>query len=122
MSERALHHVALRVRDVEKSRGFYEGLLGMGTAARPDFGFPGEWYQLGSSQLHLIGQGEGMKWEGIDPTGPHLALEIDDFEAVKADLDARSIEYLAIGEGLLWVRDPDGNVVELREAGRELFG
>ena len=50
-----LHHAALRVADFERSRAFYEELLGMSTVPRPDLGFPGAWYGLGDGQ-HRDGQ------------------------------------------------------------------
>ena len=42
-----LHHAALRVSDCERSKRFYESLLGLAAVERPDFGFPGAWYGLG---------------------------------------------------------------------------
>ena len=49
-----LHHTSIRVADVERSRQFYEGLLGLAAVERPDLGMPGGWYGLGAGQLHLI--------------------------------------------------------------------
>jgi glyoxylase I family protein len=113
MGQRSLHHVSVRVRDVETSRQFYEDLLGVSAIDRPDLGFPGTWYGVGGSEIHLIQHGK-MTPEGIDPTDPHFALEIEDLAAVRSGLDAAGIPYLALGEGLLWVHDPDGNTIELR--------
>jgi glyoxylase I family protein len=101
-----LHHASIRVADLERSRKFYEGLLRLPLAARPDMGFPGTWYALGEGQLHLIQIPKGL--EGIDPSDPHFAIEIDDFEGTKRALE---------GEGVLWIKDPDGYVVELRLRG-----
>ena len=79
-----LHHAALRVSDCERSKRFYESLLGLAAIERPDFGFPGAWYGLGEGQLHLI---ESPKVsETIDPTDPHVAIEVEDFEATKQAL------------------------------------
>src|SRR5262245_22850178 len=113
MNIRALDHVSVRIRDLARSREFYEGLLGLSQAPRPDFGFPGAWYTLGASQLHVIQGEKGM--EGIDPTDPHLALEVPSVAAVKRFLETRRIPYLAFGEQQLWVHDPDGNTVEICE-------
>jgi glyoxylase I family protein len=110
-----LHHAALRISDFERSRAFYEGLLGMRTVPRPDLGFPGAWYGLGDSQLHLMQcqkYGEGP----IDPTEAHVAIEVEDYEATKATLQQRGIKFLEIGPQL-WIRDPDGYTVELRKKG-----
>lgn len=113
MGQRSLHHVSVRVRDVEASRAFYERLLGVSAIERPDLGFPGEWYGVGGSEIHLI-QHEKTGPEGIDPTDPHFALEIEDLAAVRRELDEAGVPYLALGDGLLWVHDPDGNTIELR--------
>ena len=99
------------VEDLARSREFYEGLLGLETAPRPDLGFPGAWYDLKGAQVHLIQQPE--PFGDIDPTGPHFALEVDDLDAVKRVLDERGIPYVQFGGPQLWIRDPDGNVIEL---------
>jgi glyoxylase I family protein len=113
MRIRRLDHASLRVADLARSRAFYEGLLGLAAAPRPDLGFPGSWYDLGGAQLHLIEQRK--MFDDIDPTDPHLALQVDDLEAVRRTLDARGVPYLHFGGPQLWIRDPDGNVVELCE-------
>ena len=50
----------------------------------------------------------------------HIALEIDDLEAVKQQLAALEIaitETVELPDGaiLIFVRDPDGNVIELHK-------
>jgi catechol 2,3-dioxygenase-like lactoylglutathione lyase family enzyme len=109
----SLNHASVRVGDLARSRAFYEGLLGLDTAPRPDLGFPGAWYALGESQLHLIQQTK--VFDDIDPTDPHIALEVDDLGAVRQALDSRGIPYRDFGGAQLWILDPDGNVVELCE-------
>ena len=107
-----LHHAALRVSDFEQSRKFYEGLLGFRPVERPDLGFPGAWYGLGEGQLHLI---QMVKYgEGIDPTDPHVAIEVDDFEATKSALREQGLEFVEFFNSL-WLKDPDGYTVELRQ-------
>ncbi len=112
MAHRILDHSSVRIRDVERSRRFYEGLLGLDPAPRPDLGIPGMWYTLGRGQLHLI-QNEASMRGGIDPTGPHFAIEVEDLDALRRCLNEAGIEMLDLG-AQLWIRDPDGNVVELR--------
>jgi glyoxylase I family protein len=116
MRIRRLDHTALRIADLVRSRDFYEGLLGLRPAPRPDLGLPGAWYDLAGSQVHLIQQSQPM--DGIDPTGPHFALEVESLADVRRLLDQRGVPYLAFGDAQLWVRDPDGNVVELCEPRR----
>jgi len=108
---RSLDHASVRIADLARSRAFYEGLLGLPMAPRPELGFPGAWYDLGGAQLHLIEQRK--MFEDIDPTDPHLALRVESVELVRQTLDARGIPYLHFPQ--LWIRDPDGNVVELCE-------
>jgi catechol 2,3-dioxygenase-like lactoylglutathione lyase family enzyme len=106
-----LNHASVRIADLARSREFYEGLLGLAPAPRPEMGFPGAWYDVAGAQVHLIQQQKAF--DGIDPTDPHLALEVEDLDAVKKLLDARGVPYLVLGEAQLWIRDPDGNVVEI---------
>jgi catechol 2,3-dioxygenase-like lactoylglutathione lyase family enzyme len=73
-----LNHVAVRVTDVDKAKNFYENVIGLRKLPRPKINIPGEWYGIGDNALHIIG-GEPRS-EGIDPTGPHMAIEVEDFE------------------------------------------
>jgi catechol 2,3-dioxygenase-like lactoylglutathione lyase family enzyme len=124
-----INHVAINVSDVDKSRDFYEKVIGLKKIPRPKINIPGEWYGVGENAIHLIG---GERREGIDPTGPHIAVEVESFEATKATLTEMGIPYLD-GEQMvaklppeakrmvgqqLWVQDPDGNVIELRQSAR----
>ena len=113
MAQRTLDHAAVRIRNLDRSRQFYEGLLGLTPAERPDLGVPGMWYALGEAQVHLL-QTEGMVSTAIDPTAPHFAIQVDDLDAVRKQLQQAGIEMFELGPNLLWVRDPDGNTVELR--------
>jgi catechol 2,3-dioxygenase-like lactoylglutathione lyase family enzyme len=109
-----LHHAAIRVTDFQTSKKFYEELLGFRALPRPDFPFAGAWYGLGEGQLHLI---ESPKMgQPIDPTDPHVALEVEDYEATKQVLRERGIEFFELGPQL-WIKDPDGYTVELRQKG-----
>jgi len=113
---RRLDHTSVRISDLERSRAFYEALLGLRHASRPDLGVPGVWYDLSGAQLHLIQAPKVI--DGIDPTDAHFALEVESLADVRRVLDERRVPYLALGDTQLWVRDPDGNVVELCEGTR----
>jgi glyoxylase I family protein len=117
MAQRLLDHTSICVTNVERSRQFYEGLLGLTPMERPDFGFPGMWYQLGDGQLHLI-QRERTAAPGndgtINATDPHFAIQVDDLEGMRRCIQAAGVQMLDFGSGQLWVHDPDGNTVELR--------
>jgi len=111
MQVKRLDHTSVRITDLPRSRAFYEGLLGLRLAPRPELGVPGAWYDAGGAQLHLIQQPKMI--DDIDPTDPHFALEVDDLEDVKRTLDARGVPYRHFGGTQLWIHDPDGNVVEI---------
>jgi glyoxylase I family protein len=122
MAQRTLDHASICVTDVVRSRQFYEGLLGLVPAERPDFPFPGMWYQLGEGQLHLIqrerSQAQGGSTQVINATDPHFAIQVNDLDAMRRRIEAAGLEMLAFGGDQLWVLDPDGNTVELRAPAR----
>jgi glyoxylase I family protein len=118
---RALNHAAFRVTNVEKACDFYENVIGLKQIPRPQMGIGGAWYGVGESALHIISADNPMKGGDIDPTGPHVAIEVEDYEAAKAAIKQRGLEFREMsmqGFGsLLWVLDPDGNTIELRAPG-----
>ena len=126
-----VHHVGIRVSDVDRATDFYEGVLGLEQIDRPDFGFPGVWFQLGDVQVHLLGdlaadhspdRGPSDSRKEFSPLGRHFAFEVDDYEKTLAALQERDIEVLGLGaeSGQMFVQDPDGNVVELIVPGGRL--
>lgn len=120
------HHVGVQVTDLERARAFYEGVLGFETTERPDFGFPGVWYQLGDVQVHLIGELSGLDRAtppaSLSPVATHLAFAVDDYQRTVDALEAKGIQVFGLGPdvGQLFVQDPDGNVVELIVPGGRL--
>lgn len=109
------NHVGIVVRNLDKCRWFYGELLGLASLERPQFGFPGHWYQVGKNcALHLM-----VYEEEIPVTMRHFALEVEDFEDTIKQLKANNIEIVD-GPGkrvdnsdFLFCRDPDGNLVEI---------
>ena len=120
MSEIAafVHHISFAVRDLERACEFYEGLLGLERIPRPDFGVPGAWYRSGETQIHLIAVPEemdvGTRPEGISPLGNHSAFAVEDYGKTLDHFKSRGIEVLETRpeQGQMWIRDPDGNVLE----------
>ena len=109
-------HSALRITAPEKSFEFYEKVLGLKKLPRPEFGIGGAWYGVGGNAIHLIAsENRGQR---PDPLGPHLALEVADFEETKRSLKELGIEFMEapamIAGRQLWILDPDGNTIELR--------
>ena len=121
-----IDHVTLVVRNVEASRRFYVGLLGMKEVPRPAFSFGGAWFQAGATLIHLI--------EEHDRSGPagypvevlvrssrnhHFAFEVDDARAAAEKLKSAGIALLddaklrPDGAIQVFLTDPDHHVVEL---------
>lgn len=102
-----------------RSQRFYEDVLGLEPIERPDLGFPGAWYRAGDCEVHLIVPIDGMDVGAppveLNPMAVHTAFTIDDYSAVVARLKSAGLELLELGAeaGQLWIRDPDGNVIEL---------
>jgi glyoxylase I family protein len=113
------HHAGFMVTNIERSVGFYEGVLGLKTLPRPDLGFPGRWYDLGNGQqLHLMQTDTMPGNTGEYGFDAHIALSVPDTEAARRELEAHGIEYRfgngRAGNVQIFVRDPDGNMIELR--------
>lgn len=126
---RKLDHVVLRVRDLDKSLAFYQQVVG----CTPDKVQErvGLWQvRAGESLIDLVplagvlgsrgGAGPQEEGRNVD----HFAIQIAPFDddAIRAHLSAHEIEiveegmrYGAEGSGpSIYIRDPDGNVVELK--------
>ena len=123
-----INHVGLRVRSLETARAFYEQL-----------GFEFIVGPIGPEPVAVMLHPSGININFIlnassdastsnvlmdlpeKHTGfTHIALEIDDIEAVVQQLDARGItitETVELPDGTVFffVRDPDGNVIELHK-------
>ena len=53
----SINHYLIVSKNLERSRRFYEKVLGMELAERPDFGFPGYWLKTGDGIcVHLASQ------------------------------------------------------------------
>lgn len=111
-------HTGLIVTDLEKSRAFYEGLLGLTpNPARPDFSFAGVWYDIGENQVHLM-MVPNPYTNVVHPEHGgrdiHIAFSVDDVEPVRAALEAAGVPYSMSksGRAALFCRDPDGNALE----------
>jgi catechol 2,3-dioxygenase-like lactoylglutathione lyase family enzyme len=120
----SVNHTALRICDAEKTRDFYEGVLGLKRLPRPNFPQGGHWFGAGENQIHVIVSKEGdIAGPGQpDPIGPHIAIEVEDFEATMQTLKERGIPFALpkdfgmknVAGNQLWILDPDGNTIELR--------
>lgn len=117
----ALLHASLLVEDLARARAFYEGLLGLSPSpARPDMSFPGVWYEIGPAQIHLICLPNPDPVTDRPAHGGrdrHTALGVKGWEELRVRLDGAGLAYTLSRSGrrALFVRDPDGNALELVE-------
>ena len=126
MRTAGVHHVSLVVGDIQRAREFYGDLVRLPEISRPDFGVPGAWFQAGPVQLHLIEPppeaDAGRPPREFSVFAAHVAFEIEDADAVAKDLAAAGYDVRGVGSpgGQLFVRDPDGNLVEFIAPGGRL--
>ena len=125
---RGLQHCGLIVADLERSRRFYAGALGLEEVPRPpNFTFAGAWFSFGESEIHLLAEADTTGRAGAPDPGPsgryglvnHVAFETDDLEGAVARLQAHDVPLIGgpmpRGDGYeqVFFRDPDGHVLEL---------
>jgi glyoxylase I family protein len=110
----ALHHLALRVSDCDRSARFYGTLLGLPELRRLT-GEEGElravWLRVGQTVLmlerRLRGKGPG------GGSGHVLSLAVDDLASWRQRLAGAGVEVDDATPATLFVRDPDGHRVGL---------
>jgi glyoxylase I family protein len=110
-------HATLLVHDISRAEQFYERVLGLKPLQR-DLSFEGLWYQIGTAQLHLITASQVIddlilpeKWG----RNRHLAFAVTDLSTIRQKLESAGYEYQhsSSGRPALFIRDPDGNLIEL---------
>ncbi|OVE84392.1 VOC family protein [Natronolimnobius baerhuensis] len=132
------HHVGLTVADLEAVLPFYQDVLGFELAG--EFEVSGEAFSdavdvadAAGTFVHLDGHGvrielveyepEGEEISSVQlnqPGGMHFGFTVDDLEAFYEDLpaDAETLsepQTTATGNSILFVRDPEENLVEVLE-------
>jgi glyoxylase I family protein len=116
-----LHHVSVCVTDLTRARHFYGEVLGLRELARPDLGFPGAWYAVGTTQeLHLIVHPPSKTMRGtpeIDGRDGHFAFRVASYEDTLARIRRYGVALIesprnATPWAQIYVADPDGNVIE----------
>jgi catechol 2,3-dioxygenase-like lactoylglutathione lyase family enzyme len=129
-----LNHYLLVAKDLEKTRKFYEKVLGLELAERPDFGFPGYWLKTGDAIcVHLASQDpnkirdqfllkkhpKGTKGSGsVD----HIAFLAKDPEEVRKRIQTNQVEmhFRSFPDAKLFqifLKDPDDVTIELNFLG-----
>lgn len=126
-----IDHVVVRTSDQARALAFYRDVLGLAVEReQPEIGL----IQLraGRSLIDLIPADPAAAADPNRPNIDHFALGVSPF--VEADLRAQlsamqipileaGLRYGAGGEGpSLYIRDPDGNKIELKDAAGERDG
>jgi len=130
----SLNHYLIVSKNLERSKKFYQQVLGMELADRPDFGFPGYWMKTGDEIcVHLASQDpnkirdqfllkkhpKGTKGSGsVD----HIAFLAKDPEGVrdrikknKVEMQVRSFPDAKLFQ--IFLKDPDDVTIELNFLG-----
>lgn len=127
---RGVHHVGIRVRSLETARAFYEK-LGFRFVAGPVGPEPvAIMVHPSGVNINLILNASNASENNILMDVPerhtgytHMALEVDNLDTVQNGLEERDIPLsggpvnLPGGTRFIFVRDPDGNVIELHSPG-----
>ncbi|MDH7488600.1 MAG: VOC family protein [Anaerolineae bacterium] len=125
----SLHHASIMASDLERAKRFYCDLLGLEPLPRPPRGVPGLWLKAGDAQVHvLVGNvdtvpltDERRALEGSGLAG-HFALRVADVQRARVRLAEAGYPPLGDvverpdGSRSIFVRDPDGNLVEFIQA------
>jgi len=133
MTVSRIHHVGITVSDVERSLGFYRDLLGMRVVAdtrltRPEIAALLDTQDGRILELLEYAQppGHRLEYTNRDSGSAHVALQVDDLDRIRAGIGAaggseisrhpvtaQDTEGIFAGARLLYVRDPDGMILEL---------
>ncbi|OGA41456.1 MAG: hypothetical protein A3G28_06500 [Betaproteobacteria bacterium RIFCSPLOWO2_12_FULL_68_19] len=129
-----LNHYLLVAKDLEKTREFYQKVLGLELAERPDFGFPGYWLKTGEDIcVHLASQApnkirdqfllkkhaKGTRGSGsVD----HIAFLAREAEEMRKRIQKHKVEmhYRSFPDAKLFqifLKDPDDVTIELNFLG-----
>ncbi len=114
-----LDHASLSVGDIDKAVWFYQELLGLKQVPRPDFGFPGAWFDGGGTPLHLTTGGNLQNEEGeLRGQNSHIAFQVDDLDEMVEQLTENDVNYWELpnspaAERQVFFKDPWGNMIEL---------
>ncbi|HXP85519.1 MAG TPA: VOC family protein [Bryobacteraceae bacterium] len=125
-----LHHIALTVTDIERSRKFYREVLSLEEIPRPTFTFPVAWFQFGDSrQVHLIVHScATFREKPLATRDVHFAVRVANYRAAveflrskgyREDADPNDPYYMKVqphptaGYPQIYICDPDRHVIEI---------
>ena len=121
----SIAHVAIRVKDVDRSLDFYVGKLGMREMMRLDR--DGRLWLLylritDTQFLEVFPEGVGERAAEREAVGfNHICLEVGDIDAALRELQPAGVALIrdkqmgADGNWQAWIEDPDGHRIELMQ-------
>ncbi len=134
MFSSAFHHFQVTVTDLEKSRAFYGEFLALPELQRPEFAFPGAWFQLTQGQeLHIVCVPHPL-WRrpsSMEIFETHIALRVESFRGALERLHAAGFHedlpedhplkmvikpHPPTGYPQVYFFDPDGHLLEWNAA------
>jgi lactoylglutathione lyase len=123
-----LHHTMLPVADLDRSIGFYTGLLGMSLKSRhanpvrqSDVGLVG-YGSSGQEPLLELTKDMSASAKPVQPLNAHIAINVSDLKKLCVLLEGEKVAFTRAlkprndGKGFTaWIADPDGHAIELVE-------
>jgi catechol 2,3-dioxygenase-like lactoylglutathione lyase family enzyme len=130
----SLNHYLIVSKNLERSKKFYQQVLGLELAERPDFGFPGYWLKTGDNIcVHLASQDPNKIRDQFllkkHPKGTagsgsvdHIAFLAQNPEAVRERIQKNKVEmhFRSFPDAKLFqifLKDPDDVTIELNFLG-----
>ncbi len=115
-------HTMIRVRDLDRSIGFYRDFLGLRETRRKDLGDAVLVFLSDEDEKHFVEltfNKDGRDYDIGDQFG-HLAFFAEDLDAVIEDVRERGWDYRGsrpeTGSRYIFVKDPDGYDIEILQA------
>lgn len=122
MQIKALGHVVLKVRNLERSVQFYRDILGMKEVARLRttmvfFSFGNNHHDLALLQIGELATSPAANSVGLYHVAFKVGDHLDDLREVKKHLEQRQVPILGASDHSvsqsLYIQDPDSNEIEL---------
>ena len=135
----SLNHFLLVAKDLERTKDFYQQVLGLELAERPDFGFPGYWLKTGDEIcVHLASQEPNeirdqfllkKHPKGTSGSGSvdHIAFVAKNAAEVRERMQKSNVEmhFRSFPDAKpplfqIFLKDPDDVTIELNFLGEEI--